>query len=216
MSWVLAIAVAASAALHLLLVVPRLPAPAVEPGEPLPDYPGLASPLGAVAVAALAALSALLIGPRPLPELVVWFGYLGAGAALAWVDLHTTYLPKRLTYLCAAQVALGLVVVGATDPWRALGALLGGVVAWALFHLLWRVSPLFGYGDVRLAAIIGAVGGTLGVSGWLTSFVLGTLVGALWGIAHTLARRRTGAPAHFPYGPSLWLGPVLAVALSGW
>ena len=92
----------------------------------------------------------------------------------------------------------------------------GGAVAFVLFHLVWRFSSAFGYGDVRLAAIVGAVGALRGIDGWLLALLCGTTLGALWGVVHALMRRGTDRPAHFAYGPALWLGPIAAVAVSGW
>ena len=89
-------------------------------------------------------------------------------------------------------------------------------MAFGLFHLVWRFSSTFGYGDVRLVAIVGAVGALRGLDGWLVALLCGTLLGAMWGMGHALARRGTDRPAHFAYGPALWLGPIAAVGLSGW
>lgn len=218
MIWVLAVVAAvASAAVHQRLVVPRLTTPATVDGEPAPDYRILASWPDVLGATGLALFTALLLLPGlPASQLPLWVGYLGAGAALAWVDLRTTWLPRTLNHLCLAQVGLGLAWLAITD-WRvALAALLGGAATLGLFHLVWRLGTGFGYGDVRLAAIVGAVAGTGGLQHWLASILAGTAVGALWAVIHTLTRRHANAPAHFPYGPSLWLGPVLAGWISGW
>lgn len=215
MTWLFALTCAVSAAAHLLVVVPRLPAPVGEPDGELPDYPGLATPRAALLVGLVAGLGALLVArSAPTSHLAVWFGYLGAGAALVWVDRLTTFLPRVLTLVAAAQMAAGVAVLAVLHPSSALGAAAGAVAAFGLFYLLWRFSRSLGFGDVRLAALVGAVGGLLGISGWITALALGTLVGAVWGIAHTLLRRRSGAPAHFAYGPALWLGPLAAAALN--
>ena len=54
--------------------------------------------------------------------------------------------------------------------------------------------------------------GSMGLQAWTTALLAGTLTGALWAIVHAL-RGRASDP--FPYGPSLWLGPVVAAALVG-
>lgn len=218
MTWVLAAAAAtASAALHQRFVVPRLPAPHLDEGETAPDYGALAGARDVLGAAVLALLAATLVLPGAgEPRLLLWTAYVGAGAALVWVDLRTTWLPRRLNQLCLAQVLLGLVALGITDWRAALAGLAGGLAALGLFHLVWRLGTGFGYGDVRLAAIVGLVAGSSGPQHWLTSILAGTSVGALWAVAHTVGNRRRGGPAHFPYGPALWLGPVLATWLSGW
>lgn len=211
MVWALVVLAAASAVVHLLLVVPRLPPPAPDGDEPLPDYPGLASVPGALAVGGAAVVCGLLVLPAvPATHAVMWLGHLGAGAALAWVDLRTTWLPRRLHQICLAQVLGGLAVVAVAD-WRvAVAGAVGGVAAFGLFHLVWALGGGFGYGDVRLAGTIGVLAGTQGATQWFTAVLAATLVGALWAVIHALARRGQ-ATAPFPYGPSLWLGPVVAV-----
>lgn len=218
MIWVaVAAAASASAAAHQRLVVPRLPPPALGAGETAPDYRALAGARDVAGAALLAALAGALVLPgMPGARLLLWVAYLGAGAALVWVDLLSTWLPRRLNHLCLAQVALGLAALAIVDWKAALAGLAGSAAALGLFHLVWRLGTGFGYGDVRLAAIVGAVAGTSGPQAWTAAMLAGTVVGALWAVAHTVTLRRRGAPAHFPYGPALWLGPVLATWVSGW
>ncbi|MGO1383799.1 MAG: prepilin peptidase [Arachnia sp.] len=216
MMWLVMLACSLSAALHLRWVVPRLREPVLEDNDPPPHYAMLA-PLGHVGLLALAVITAAQVLRAVPPEhFGAWFGYLGAGAALVWVDLRTTWLPRTLSIICSAQVALGVGWVATVDWEAALGSVIGGLAAFALFHLVWRRSSAFGYGDVRLAGIVGAVGGLGGPEGWLLALFCGTLVGAAWGLVHAARRRHSQGPGYFPYGPALWLGPVLAIPLSGW
>lgn len=218
MTWLLAAAAAAaSAAAHQRFLVPRLPVPETMDDEDPPDYPAFASIPDVVGAALLALGCGLLVLPGlPAGHLVLWVAYLGAGAALVWVDLRSTWLPRRLHIVCLAQVALGLSLLAVTDWRSALAGLLGGLIGAGFFHLVWRLGTGLGYGDVRLAALVGAIAGTAGAQHWVAGFLAGTVVGALWGIGHALARRTLNTPAHFPYGPALWLGPVLAGWISGW
>ena len=216
MTWLVSLLCAVSAALHLRFVVPSLREPDLVDDEPAPHYAALASGRHVVALGIAVLILAQVLHRVPPQHWVVWFGYLGAGAALVSVDLRTTWLPRTLHLVCLAQVLLGLVWVAVLDWPTALASVAGGVVAFLLFHLVWRFSAAFGYGDVRLAGIVGAVGALGGVDGWLVALLCGTLLGAVWGIVHALARRGTDRPAHFAYGPALWLGPIAAVALSGW
>ncbi len=216
MIWAVGLACAVSAWGHLMFVVPRLGAPAVEDGEQPPDYRALATP-AAGALVATAALAAALLALRTVPasHLPMWFGYLGAGAALVYVDLRTTYLPRTLNHICLAQVLLGLIPIGLAGWQGAVGGLLGGLAAFAMFHVVWAIGSGFGYGDVRLAGIVGVVAGTGGVQSWVTAVLLATLIGAVWAIVHWAATRRHGTASPFPYGPALWLGPITAMALAG-
>lgn len=216
MVWLVALLCAVSAALHLRFVVPALQEPELEDGEPAPRYatlaPGRHVALLGVTVLALSQVLHVI----PTERFGVWFGFLGVGAALVWVDLRTTWLPRSLHRVCLAQVLLGSAWLAVLDWPTAAASLVGGAVAFLLFHLVWRFSSSFGYGDVRLAGVVGAVGALGGVEGWLAALLCGTALGALWGVAHALARRGTDRPAHFAYGPALWLGPIAAAAISGW
>ncbi|RMB59649.1 A24 family peptidase [Tessaracoccus antarcticus] len=216
MTWLAALLCAVSAALHLACVVPRLTEPPTAEGEPAPGYATLVSARAILLLGGSVMALAHVLHRVPAEQWGVWFGYLGAGAALVWVDLRTTWLPLTLHRICAAQVVMGLAYVAVKDWPTALGSVAGGCAAYGLFHLVWRFSATFGYGDVRLAGTVGAMGALWGLEGWLLSLLCGTLIGAIWGIAHTLARRGTQHAAHFPYGPALWLGPVVAAAVSGW
>lgn len=216
MAWVVAVACAISAALHLRLLVPRLREPDLEPGEPAPRYATLAPTRHVVLLAVVVLALASVLHLVPPEQFVVWFGYLGAGAALVWVDLRTTWLPLTLHRVCLAQVVAGIAWLPRHDWPTALTSVGGGVGAFLVFWLVWRFSSAFGYGDVRLAALVGMVGGMRGLDGWLLALVCGTLVGAVWGVVHALRRQGAGGPQYFAYGPALWVGPVVAVAISGW
>lgn len=152
----------------------------------------------------------------PWPQWPLWFVYTGAVGTLVGIDALTTYLPKRLHYLCLAELTLATIGVGLLAGWHVAGrTICGGLVAGALFYIVWRFSSGFGFGDVRLAML---VGGVAAASGWgmlAQALVLGTIFGALWGIITALLTRRRGEPSGpFPYGPALWLGPFAAVALN--
>ncbi|HAT09185.1 MAG TPA: prepilin peptidase, partial [Planctomycetes bacterium] len=66
-----------------------------------------------------------------------------------------------------------------------------------------------GYGDVKLYCALGAF---LGPVGAVAAFMLATVVGTLIGIP----ARLLGGGREMPFGPSLAIGAVLAVALGPW
>ena len=142
-----------------------------------------------------------------------WAALAGIGALLGLVDLRTTYLPLRLNYL---GIGLGLAGAGVAGwlerSWQpVVWAAASGLVATGFFWLVWRFSgDRFGFGDVRLAGLIGAAAGCLGLTFLIWSMVLGTAIGAVWGIVVQVRHRGTHP---FPYGPALLLGPVIAMPL---
>lgn len=133
-----------------------------------------------------------------------------AGPWLAAVDLDVNRLPNRVSGLVAAAilVTVGLVTVVAGKPSVALSALLGGLLAGAVFlasHLLTRGG--IGMGDVKLAAAAGLAIGAYN----LTLVLAAVLIGSLAAIAWAKATRHSGPLA---YGPWLLLGAWTAAALT--
>lgn len=192
-------------------MVPRLPRVALDPDDPPPDYRSLARPREAITLGLVVLGCTCALWKVPVAQLPLWFGHLGAGGALVWVDFRTTWLPKHLHWIATAQVAAGLAVVAFQSPDVLAPALVGACATSGLLWLVWRFSRSFGFGDVRLGLLVGVVSGSMGLQGWTTALLAGTLIGAVWAILHML-RGRTSEP--FPYGPALWLGPI-AAALTG-
>ncbi|HYY12494.1 MAG TPA: prepilin peptidase [Kineosporiaceae bacterium] len=145
----------------------------------------------------------------PLPA----FLYLAAASvALAVIDLQTLRLPFWIVVPSwwAGAVLLGgaALLMGHGDA--AVRMLAGGVGYWALYRLVFALSGgKLGYGDVRLA---GLLGGYLAWVGWGT-LVAGVYAGTLVaGVAFSglLLARRAGLKSELPYGPPMivgaWLG----------
>lgn len=216
MPWIgvaLAVLGALATAACTAAILRRLPLP---PDEPLArPYAELVSRrlLGTVLGCCLAALlgSVLL---TPWPAWPVWFALGTLGVLLAVVDAHTGLLPLRLTWAFAALVAAGVagVAVLRSDPTVIWVAGLCGAAVGVLFWLLWRIGGGLGFGDVRLATLIAVAAGADSLQLAVWSLLLGGLAGVFWGLALRIRRREDGA---FPYGPSLVLGPYLAL-LAQW
>lgn len=137
--------------------------------------------------------------------------------ALAHVDWHTRLLPSRvvLPATAAALVLVGaewLVTGDRDDPLRAL---VGLAVARSLFWVLWFVhSAGMGFGDVRLAALLGLV---LGHAGW-AELVVGVyapfLLFAVPGLVLAAVRRdRALLRTAYPFGPFMVAGALLGLVL---
>ena len=141
------------------------------------------------------------------------------GTLLAVVDLRTRLLP-RVVVLPATGAAL---LYGVVD-WLLTGAhddlvrgLLGLVVARSVFWVLWFVRQAgMGFGDVRLAALLGFVLGYVGWPEWAVGLYSGFLVFGLPGLLLALARwdRRLLKKA-YPFGPFMLLGALVGLLLGG-
>ena len=150
------------------------------------------------------------------PWAVPAYGYLAAvGVALALIDLEHHRLPDAIvlpSYIVVA-VLLALASWGEGDWSALLRAVVSGVALWVLYFLLLLARPSgMGFGDVKLA---GVVGGTLGWLGWgslvvgaFAAFLLGGVVAIVLLLTHRASRR-----TKIPFGPWMVVGAFVGVAV---
>jgi leader peptidase (prepilin peptidase)/N-methyltransferase len=104
--------------------------------------------------------------------------------------------------------------MAAAAPGRWHDLLVAGIsaVAWlAVFFLLNFLSPrLLGFGDVRLAPVLGLALGWLGVRYVLLGFFAANLIGAVIGVT-LIATKRISREQQIPYGVFLALGAAVAI-----
>ena len=132
---------------------------------------------------------------------------------LTVIDLRSHRLPDRIvlpSYLVAGAL-LGLAAVAAGEYSRLLVAGIGLVALWLFYFLLAVARPGgMGFGDVKLAGLLGLYLGWLGwgplVVGALTAFLLG-------GIAATvlLLSRRASRTSGIPFGPWMLAGAWVGI-----
>lgn len=205
------VACACVAVLTWLFVVPRI---RIDDPE-APDLSLLATGRSAVPVglATLAASQTLWVIPGG--QWWLWGAYLSFGVPLVSVDLLTTFLPARLTWLTLLAMCVATVPAAVAEPTILAPMAIGSAGVFVFLYLAWRFSGQLGFGDVRLGALIGAVSGTLGATGVAWALVAGTGLGAIHAIGHLLwARRDPSRPRHLPYGPALFTGPLIAAVLA--
>ncbi len=133
--------------------------------------------------------------------------------ALSWIDLEHLLLPKSIIYL-SLVIMLGLLVVDAsvTDSWHRL--LIAGACSAAWFVLFFAINAAspraLGFGDVRLALILGIGLGWLGIRYAILGFFASNFLGAIIGIYLIATSRRT-RDQPLPYGVYLALGTALTL-----
>ncbi len=128
-------------------------------------------------------------------------------------DLTHRLVPRRLVYPGSLLVAGLLVVTAAVDHrWHSFsGSAIAGAAAFALFFAVWWFVPRgMGFGDVRLAGVIGFVVGFLSVLHAYVAFLAGFLVGLVFGLLLLLATG-SGRRTAIPFAPSLSVGAVIGV-----
>lgn len=197
--------------LGLEVVVERVPQ-----REPLTGWsrrdlrPARAALLAGVTVALFVGLSVQYRDSWVLPAFLA----LAAGlVALSLIDLEHFLLPNRIMYpLALATVALLALAAVGDDAWAAFDrAVLGGVVAMVALGVLHLVSPRsMGFGDVKLAFVLGLVLGWLGWSELVLGLFCGFLAGAVVGLALIVLRHR-GRKDHLPFGPFLAFGTLVVL-----
>ena len=221
----IAAVVAGVGGLFVPAVVGGLPEPAAaadlpEDEPPKPAYVELVARPGLTLRLALAsAVAGALVGLGTGLQwwLVVLVPLVPLGVALAFIDWHTRLLPARLvlpaTIVVVAAAVVGAAVSGDTDDLVRAG--IGLLVARSFYWVLWFVhSAGMGFGDVRLAALLGAALGHLGWGQLVVGTYAGFLLFGIPGLLLAVVRRdRSLLKVAYPYGPFMLLGALLGVVV---
>lgn len=175
-------------------------------GAPIsPRYPAVE-----LATGVLFALAAARFGAAwELPAFLAFFAVL---LALSAVDLELFLLPNRILYpglLLVSTLLLAAAVLD--DDWASLrDTAIGGAAAWVVFFVIHVVSPGgMGFGDVRLAGLIGVALGWLSPGHVFVGLFLAFLVATVVSLG-LMALKRRGRKDKVPFGPFLAAGAVLA------
>ncbi|NJC74198.1 prepilin peptidase [Planosporangium thailandense] len=144
--------------------------------------------------------------------------YLTAVAvALAMIDLDVHRLPDVIVLPSYAVGAVLLVLATAADGdwWAAARAAAAMAALWTFYFVLAFLYPAgMGFGDVKLAGLLGLYLGWLGWSSVLIGAFAGFLLGGLAGVA-LLVTRRANLKTALPFGPAMLAGALLAVFAAG-
>lgn len=149
---------------------------------------------------------------------LVAYLYLAAiSVALALIDIDTHRLPNAIV-LPSYIVGLALLIPSALasgQPERLVPALAGMVIAFVLYFLLWLVYPSgMGFGDVKLAGVLGLF---LGYAGW-PSLVVGLFAAFVLGGAFAIvlvALRKASRGSGIAFGPWMLAGAWVGLFVGG-
>ena len=146
----------------------------------------------------------------PAYLLFAWFA-----VGLLWIDADVHRLPDGLVLPAYPALLVMLVVATAgLGEWAALVRALACMAAlYAVYFLMAVTSPSsLGFGDVKLAGVIGLVLGWVGVGTAVLGILAGFLVGGLVAVVF-LVGRRAGLRSHIAYGPAMLVGAFVALAV---
>lgn len=182
-------------------------------------YPAESARLPPLAVVLLTAATFAVLAARfgwdwALPA-YLYFGAISV--ALADIDLATRRLPNAIVLPSYAVGGLLLLLPSALEPdWAAY--LRGWIAAAALFTFYFLLAMIYpagmGFGDVKLAGVLGLFLGWLGWGELVVGAFLGFLIGAVAGVGLMVAGR-AGRKTAIPFGPYMLLGALVAVLVGG-
>ena len=148
------------------------------------------------------------------------------GVALALIDLDVHRLPDAIV-LPSYPVVLALLALASWNPggssslWDALlRALIGAAAMFAVYVVVVLVYPAgMGFGDVKLAGVLGLYLGWFGWGALAVGFFAPFLLGGLYAVA-LLVARRVGRTSGIPFGPWMilgaWVGIVAGEPVGRW
>jgi leader peptidase (prepilin peptidase)/N-methyltransferase len=190
-----------------------LPAGWLRPGRCVSCRARLGPPAWVTALIATVScgLLAAVLGPRP--ELAWYVAVALFGVLLSVIDVACQRLPHQLVVPAIGVSLVGFTTLAAvTGEWPALGrAAAGAGVLGGLYLALFALPGQgLGFGDVKLAVLLG---GYLGWLGW-PEVILGAALPWLVNgpvILVLLLTRRINRKSSVPFGPAMLAGALLAI-----
>jgi leader peptidase (prepilin peptidase)/N-methyltransferase len=174
-----------------------------------PRYPLVEAGTALLFVAITLRLSQLdLLGALPA---YLYFG--AVGVVLALIDLDSRRLPNAIVLPSYPVLAVLFTLASVwQDDWWALAR--AGIGAAALFGFFFAVAYAYpagmGFGDVKLAGIVGSVLAYLSWAALIVGAFVGFLLGALVGVGLMVAGRG-GRKTAVPFGPFMIGGALIAL-----
>jgi leader peptidase (prepilin peptidase) / N-methyltransferase len=152
-------------------------------------------------------------------ELPATLAFIFGGVLLAVIDWKVQRLPTRLVYYTLAGVTTGLIFASLVEwNWKPLaGAIVGAGLFSGAYFAIWFLSPrmvgmvVLGFGDVRLALVLGALLGWYGLNYVLYGALLGHVLAMVVGLGSCIRERKLRVSMAF--GPPLLTGALAVVLL---
>ena len=155
----------------------------------------------------------LVAQPAGLWALPAFLVLAAVSVALAAIDLDVKRLPNAIVIpaLVAGAVLLALASAGAGDWWPLLRGVIGAAILFAFYLGLALLYPAgMGFGDVKLAALLGLYLGWVGWGALVIGAFSGFLLGGLFALVLVItgrAKRKSG----IPFGPWMLAGAWIGI-----
>jgi leader peptidase (prepilin peptidase)/N-methyltransferase len=154
------------------------------------------------------------------PELPAVLAFIFGGVLLAVIDWRVHRLPTKIIYSTLAGVFGGLIFASVVERnWMPLAtAVIGGLLFSNAFFLVWVFTTKFsgmvfiGFGDVRLAGLLGVVLGWYGLPFVLYGAMAGHLLAVVVVAATCIHRQKLHM--QYSFGPPLIAGTLAVVLMS--
>ena len=171
-------------------------------------------PLVEAATGLLFGLAGWRFAAEPL-LLAAYLCFAAIAVALALIDLDVRRLPNAI--VLPAYPVLAALLALAADGDGLLRALTGGAALFGFFlAVAYAVPGAMGFGDVKLAGVVGGMTAYLSWGAFLVGAFGAFLLGALAGVL-LVAARGAGRRTAVPFGPFLLLGAWASIlGASGW
>ena len=145
--------------------------------------------------------------------LVAFLYFAAISIALAAIDLDSHKLPNVI--VLPSYIAVGLLLAAASaavgDYAPLLGAAIGSAVLFSAYFVMALVySGGMGFGDVKLAGVIGMLLGYLGWGSLVVGGFSAFLLGGIFGVA-LLIGKRANRKSGIPFGPWMLAGAWLGI-----
>ena len=141
-----------------------------------------------------------------------------AGIALAMIDIDVKRLPNAIVLPSYPVVAVLITVaaLGADEWWALARAAVGAAALFAFYFAIVLAVPAgMGFGDAKLAGVLGALMGYLSWSALIVATFGAFLLGAIVGVT-LMVVGRAGRKTAIPFGPFMIAGALIAFFADGW